>query len=290
MVELSEASSLSETIFFSNTSTEDRMKIGFIGLGIMGSRMAKHILNAGYELHIHNRTKDKAGELITSGAVWQDSPASVGRECDVVLTMLTNAEVVRSYASGNGGFLSSMNNQGKIWVDCSTVTPEASQFFLKSATERQVHFIEAPVAGTKGPAEAGELVFFTSGETSVIQKVQPLLDLMGKKTLAIGEIGQAATFKLIVNRFLAANMYYFSEAFKFGKNAGLGDELLLDVLPQLPVLPPFLLLIAEKIKAENQETNFPLKHMLKDIRQYNKADHRDSDVLSQAYLGFAEKD
>ncbi|MDX1741054.1 MAG: NAD(P)-dependent oxidoreductase, partial [Rhodothermales bacterium] len=133
------------------------MRIGFIGLGIMGSRMAANLARAGFELTVYNRTKDRAEPVLALGAKWAGSPAEAARSSDVVVTMLSTPEAVRGVALGEEGVLKAMTG-GSLWMDCSTVNPSFSREMARHAQAAGVRFLDAPVGGTKGPAGQGTLI------------------------------------------------------------------------------------------------------------------------------------
>lgn len=240
------------------------MKISFIGLGIMGSRMATNLQRAGYELTVYNRTKEKATELINSGAVWADNYAVSAQGAQVIITMLSTPEIVREAAIGKDGFLSNME-EGSIWLNCSTVNPSFSRQMAAFAAANKVVYIDAPVAGTKGPAEKGELVFLVGGEASKIHEVQPLLDIMGKKTIQFGEVGHGSNMKMLINLLLAQAMLSFSESLVLGEKMGISQTTLFDVLLNVPVTAPFLSLVRSKLEEEDYRANFPLQWIHKDL-------------------------
>ena len=128
------------------------MKIGFIGLGIMGSRMAANLQKGGHALVVNNRTRDKAEPLLAAGASWADSPAALAAQVEVVFTMLAHPEAVRQAALGADGFLPRLG-PGRWWVNCSTVDPAFSREMAELARARGIRFLDAPVTGSRGPAE-----------------------------------------------------------------------------------------------------------------------------------------
>lgn len=240
------------------------MKIGFIGLGIMGSRMALNLQKEGYELVVYNRSKDKAEELLKNGADWGDSPADVGRKSDLVLTMLSTPEVVRMVATGENGLLSGLA-PGKIWADCSTTNPSFARTMASMAEKHGIQFIDSPVAGTKAPAAAGQLVFLVGATEEIGQTLLPLFDIMGRKTFFYGKAGQGASMKMLINLLLAQSVAVFSEAAVLGQAMGFELSALLDFLPNLPVVAPVIGAIRPKLTGEDRSVNFPLQWMQKDV-------------------------
>jgi 3-hydroxyisobutyrate dehydrogenase-like beta-hydroxyacid dehydrogenase len=135
------------------------MKVGFIGLGIMGSRMAANLQKAGHYLVVFNRSADKASSLVKEGARWADTPAAVAEQVEVLFTMLAHPEAVKDMALGDNGFLDRLRPDA-LWVDCSTVNPSFSRQMAEEARSRKIRFLDAPVTGSKGQAAKGELVFW----------------------------------------------------------------------------------------------------------------------------------
>jgi 3-hydroxyisobutyrate dehydrogenase-like beta-hydroxyacid dehydrogenase len=241
------------------------MKIGFIGLGIMGSRMAANLAHGNHHLLIYNRTREKADSLLKMENVsWKDSPREIAKEAEILFTMLSAPKAVQNVALGNQGFLAAMN-KGQMWIDCSTVNPSFSRAMAEECRKRDISFIDAPVAGTLGPAERGELLILAGGEKQDIEKCQPLLDLIGKKTLHVGEAGMGTSLKMVLNLLLGQAMYAFSEAMVLGESLGITRDRLLDALLGSAVVAPFISQKKEKLMGKNQETEFPLQWMHKDL-------------------------
>jgi 3-hydroxyisobutyrate dehydrogenase-like beta-hydroxyacid dehydrogenase len=244
---------------------EQNVKIGFIGLGIMGSRMAANLQKQGHELIVYNRTKAKADALLEKGATWANSPAEVGRQVKMLLTMLANPEAVAQMALGEAGFLPELA-PGSYWVDCSTVHPSFSRQMAEEAYRRRVHFVDAPVAGTKGPAERGELLFLIGGEKGDVETCRPLFDAMGRKAIHVGGNGMGTSLKMIFNLLLGESMVAFSEAMVLGQALGIEKYRLLDALLGSAIVAPFLNGKRTKIEADEWEAEFPLRWMRKDLQ------------------------
>ncbi len=237
------------------------MKVTFIGLGIMGSRMAARLIAPEIELTVFNRDSKKADLLEALGArVAKDLKGAVA-EAEVVFTMLANPDAVEQVS---GEMLMDMR-KGSLWIDCSTVAPAD---VIKSADRAEQHgvlYLEAPVAGTRQPAENGELVFFVGGEDKALKDATPLLQKMGKKIIHLGAHGKGAAIKLLVNLMLAQSMLAFSEAMQLGNAMGLDDETSKNVLLNTPVTAPFLQKLRAKLEAGDTSPNFPMDLMLKDL-------------------------
>lgn len=240
------------------------MKITFIGLGIMGSRMAANLLKNGVDVTVFNRSKAPVEALLEQGAKTADSANAAAAEADIVFSMLSTPKVVEYIFLNENGVLSEMK-KGSIWVDCSTVNPS---FSLKSKTVAEqagIHFVDAPVAGTLPHAQNAELVFFVGATKELLEKIEPYLNFMGKKVINIGEVGKGASFKMLVNIMLAQSMIIFSEAVLLGDKMGIDKDFLLSVVPNLVVSAPFTKFKAEMIKGGEYDVQFPLEWMHKDL-------------------------
>lgn len=176
--------------------------------------------------------------------------------------MLARPEVVREVVLE--ACLDQMK-KGAIWIDCSTVNPSFSREAAALAKTMGIRFLDAPVAGTLPQAERAELVFFVGGEEEDYRKVEPLLELMGKKVMHLGDHAQGSAFKMLVNALLAQSMVAFSETVLLGEKLGLDRGFLLKVLPTLPVAASFTAAKAEMIWADSYEVMFPLELMHKDL-------------------------
>lgn len=241
------------------------MNVTFIGLGIMGRRMAQNLLNHDVNLTVYNRSDEPARALEQAGARRAPSATEAVRGADVIFSMLASPDVVTEVITGPAGCLTNVP-AGALWVDCSTVNPSFSRRAQQAATERSVRFLDAPVAGTKPQAEGAELVFFVGGASEDLATVEPLLQAMGKKVMHVGPTGQGASFKMLVNALLAQSMVLFSETLLLGERMGLSRDFLLDTLPHhLAVSPPFTKAKAEMIRDNDYEVQFPLELMYKDL-------------------------
>ncbi|MEO1513370.1 MAG: NAD(P)-dependent oxidoreductase [Bacteroidota bacterium] len=240
------------------------MKVSFIGLGIMGSRMAANLLKNGTELTVYNRSKEPVVALVEKGARGAASLAEAVAEADVVFSMLSTPEVVRECFLSEQGALTHMKADA-IWVDCTTVNPSFSLQAREQARQHGIRFLDAPVAGTKPHAERAELTFFVGAGPGEVDSLRPLLEQMGRKVLELGEAGKGAAFKMLVNMLLAQSMVLFSEAVLMGQKLGLDKNFLLDILPSLVVTAPFTKFKAEMIRSNDYEGQFPLEWMHKDL-------------------------
>lgn len=246
------------------------MDIGFMGLGIMGSRMAARLLRAGRSVTVHNRTPSKAEYLLAEGAGWAASPAGLASGVDVLFTMLAHPGAVLDAALGERGFLDGLR-PGSLWVDCSTVHPTFSREMAAEAAARGLRFLDAPVSGSRGPAEQGELVFLVGGEASDVEACRPLFEAMGRRVVHAGAHGMGTSIKLVANSLLATAMAAFSEALVFGEAMGLPRATLFDFLLGSHLVAPFLSAKRGKIEAASYEPDFPLQWMHKDLHMASLA-------------------
>ena len=241
------------------------MKIGFIGLGIMGSRMAANLRKKGHELIIHNRTRDKAQPLLDQGAVWAESPAELAKHVNIIFTMLSKPDAVAEVALiGKHSFLHKLPPKS-LWVDCSSVNPSFSKLMAVEAKDRKVHFLDAPVAGSKGPAEQAQLLFFVGGDVPDVAAAKPLLECMGKAVYHIGGHGMGSAMKMVNNLLLGQAMVAFSEALVFGESLGITKQAVFDTLATSPAMAPFLNFKRKKLEQNDFSVEFPLQWMHKDL-------------------------
>ena len=231
----------------------------------MGSRMAANLLKNKVEITVYNRSEAPRKELEAKGAKVADSFTSAVEGADIVFTMLSTPEVVEEIMFGEKGCLASMKEDA-LWVDCSTVDPAFSKQSEQEASKRNVRFADAPVAGTKKPAEEGSLVFFVGANKRDFKEIEILLPFMGSKIIHVGETGKGTSLKMLVNAMLAESMLVFSETLLLGEKMGLSKDFLLDTLPNLPVIAPFTKAKAEIIRNQNFDAHFPLEWMEKDLR------------------------
>jgi 3-hydroxyisobutyrate dehydrogenase/glyoxylate/succinic semialdehyde reductase len=240
------------------------MKIGFIGLGIMGSRMAANLQKRGYSLVVFNRTHGKAQPLLDQGATFADSPPKLAEQVDVLFTMLAHPDAVERAALGANGFLSYLKSNA-LWVDCSSVNPSFSKKMAAAAAAARVRFIDAPVTGSAPVAADGKLIFWVGGDAADVEAIRPLLLCMGNKIIHVGGHGMGTSMKMVVNLLLGTGMAAFAEAMELGQGLGLSQKMLFDSLLSTPTVAPFLASKREKIESGNYEAEFPLRWMQKDM-------------------------
>ena len=241
------------------------MKIGFIGLGIMGSRMAANLQKQGHCLILFNRTRGKAEPLLGPCGKFADSPAELAGQVDVLFTMLAHPDAVEQAALGVDGFLNFLRPDA-FWVDCSSVNPSFSKKMAAAAARREVHFVDAPVTGSAPVAAEAKLTFWVGARTADLEKVRPLLLCMGNKIVHAGGNGTGTSMKMVINLLLGNAMAAFAEAMALGEGLGLSSKLLFDSLLPTPAVAPFLAAKRAGIENGNYEAEFPLQWMQKDMQ------------------------
>src|ERR1700756_5054130 len=232
------------------------MKIGFIGLGIMGSRMAANLQKHGYALVVFNRTSAKAEPLREQGAKVAESAAQLAARADWLFTMLSQPEAVEQTALGSDGFLNHLR-ANTTWIDCSTVGPSFSKKMAAEALGRQVRFLDAPVTGSAPVAADGKLVFWIGGEAPDLEVVRALLLCLGTKIVHVGANGSGSAMKLVINLLLGAGMAALAEAIALGEGLGLQSRVIFDALNGMPQVAPFLLSKRQNIENRNYPAQFP---------------------------------
>jgi 3-hydroxyisobutyrate dehydrogenase-like beta-hydroxyacid dehydrogenase len=242
-----------------------KMKIGFIGLGIMGSRMAANLQKHGYPLVVFNRTRAKAEPLLGPCGEFSDSPAKLAEEVDVLFTMLAHPDAVEQAAIGRDGFLDHLKANA-LWVDCSSVNPSFSTKMAAEAARREIHFVDAPVTGSAPAAAEAKLIFWVGADPADLERIRPLVLCMGNKIVHTGGHGSGTSMKMVINLLLGTGMAAFSEAMALGEGLGLSPKLLFDSLLGTPSVAPFLALKREKIESGKYEAEFPLRWMQKDMQ------------------------
>jgi 2-hydroxy-3-oxopropionate reductase len=194
------------------------MKIGLIGLGIMGTPMALHLANAGHQLFVH--TRSQVPEAIgAAGAVRCDNAAAVARETDVVFTMVPDTPDVEAVLFGENGVAHGLS-KGKVVVDMSSISPMATKTFAKKINDLGADYIDAPVSGGEVGAKAGSLTIMCGGDEAVFERIKPLLELMGKNITLVGGNGDGQTTKVANQIIVALNIAAVSEALVFASKAG----------------------------------------------------------------------
>jgi 3-hydroxyisobutyrate dehydrogenase len=250
------------------TSHNEQMRkpnVGFIGMGHMGSAMAKRLRGAGYPVTVYDRTPERAKPLGQQGASIAETPKSLAEQCDVVLVCVTDDVAQEQVTLGVDGALTGLR-EGVTIVDLSTVSPGASRRLYDAAHAKGVAMLDAAVSGSVPQVEQGSLVIFVGGREETYQQCRPILEVLGKSIFYMGPSGMGTTMKLVVNTLLGLGMQALAEAIALGEQAGLGKSLLLDVLEQTAVLTPGQKAKLANVEHEQYPTQFALSLIHKDFR------------------------
>ena len=231
------------------------MKIGFIGLGIMGSRMAANLQKHGYTLVVFNRTRAKTEPLLGPCGTFSDSPAKLAEQVDVLFTMLAHPDAVEQAALGANGFLNHLR-AGALWVDCSSVNPSFSKKMATAAAARQIRFVDAPVTGSAPVAAEAKLVFWVGADGADLERIRSLLLCMGNKIVHAGGHGMGTSMKMVINLLLGNAMAAFAEAMALGEGLGLSRKMLFDSLLGTPASRHFSRRSGRKSRAQITKPNF----------------------------------
>ncbi|GAQ92564.1 3-hydroxyisobutyrate dehydrogenase-related protein [Klebsormidium nitens] len=244
---------------------EKKPSIGWLGLGIMGTAMTRNLLKAGYDVTVWNRTLSKAEGMVQEGARLGKTPAQVVRDCDITFAMLADPAAALSAALGEDGAVAGVS-AGKGYVDVSTVDGDTARQIAEAVRKAGGQFLEAPVSGSKKPAEDGTLIFLTAGDKALFDRASAAFDVMGKAKFFLGDVGQGANMKLVVNMVMGSMLASFSEGLLLGQAAGLSPETILEVVLLGAINAPLYSMKGPTMLKGSYSPAFPLKHQQKDLR------------------------
>ncbi|HEX4207290.1 MAG TPA: NAD(P)-dependent oxidoreductase [Ktedonobacteraceae bacterium] len=247
-----------------NTQAQNKPRIGFIGMGHMGSLMAERLLHAGYPVTVYDRTPDKAQALMRHGAQIADQPRTLASNCQIVMLCVTDAHAVNELTDGPEGALAGLKN-GSTLIDLSTVSPEKSRHLYEAAHTKGARMIDAAVSGSTPQVQEGSLVIFVGGDQDVYQQCKPLLEVLGKSVIYMGTSGMGTTMKLVVNALLGLGLQAVAEAITLGEKAGLDKRQLIEVLGQTAVIAPTHKQKLQNALNDDYPVEFALSLMRKDF-------------------------
>ena len=240
-------------------------KVGFMGLGIMGHAMAVNLAKAGFPVVVYNRTPKDSKALKDLGVQAAPSPKALAEQSDVVIAMLTGPEAIDNLLWGKDGAAEAFHSK-KTFVNMSTVSPAYTKGLAQRLAPTGATFIDAPVSGSKKPAEDATLLILAGGDKEKIAALDPVFKAMGKQVVYCGEAGQGSMMKMANNLLLAQLIEGLAETLNFGKKGGLSQEALMDVLLHGPLAAPIFNMKCPVIAAGKYEPAFPLKHATKDLK------------------------
>ncbi len=264
----------------------NKLKLGWIGLGNMGNPMVKNLLNAGFELSVYNRTKEKETELLALGAHTSNNPQELIENSDIVLTMLSNDAAVKEIFEGNLGLLS-YQYPGKLIINMSTVSPETSRYLATISNNQHIGFLDAPVSGSVKPAQDGALVILVGGSVENYEKAKPIFDVLGKIAIHVGEAGVASSAKLAINYLLGLNLQGLAETVLFAEKNGVRTQDMLTIINEGACGNGVTKIKAPSILNNDYPAAFALKHLVKDLRLAQEAG-LDSPLIHPLFDSFSK--
>jgi len=238
--------------------------LGFVGLGTMGSRVAKRLLAAGHSVTGYNRTQSKAQWLLNAGLKWADSPRAVAQSSDVVFSMVTNTAALHSIALGDAGILAGLT-RGKVYVDMSTVSPKASRELAAQVAAKGAVMLDCPVSGSVVTLEQGQASLMVGGDAATFEKIKPILLNIGPKANHVGTNGLAVTMKIAVNLSLAVQMLAFSEGVLIAEKSGIQRETAVEVMLNSVIASPMAKYRGPFVLKLPDEAWFDVNMMQKDM-------------------------
>jgi len=240
---------------------EYKDKIGFIGLGNMGKPMAKNLEQAGVPLYVYNRTPEKMNDFSDKSIPCNDIYSLV-KECDIIFTMLTNDDAVHAVYET----ILSMDIAGKLFVDMSTISQEASKAISETTKLKGASFIDAPVAGSTQPAKDGTLIFMVGGDEADEKKVLPYLEIMGKEVKYMGANGQGVNAKLCINYYLSILYQGMAETVLFAEKMGISRENMMSIINESASGSGASKVKTSMIIKDEYPAAFSIDLMLKDVK------------------------
>ena len=239
--------------------------VGFVGLGIMGSRMAACLARAGYEVAVHNRTAAKAEAWVAEhGGRVAATPADAAEGAAAVITMVVDGPQVEEVLLGPDGAAGAAAS-GTLFVDCSTIAPADVRRIGAALSDRGMAFVDAPVSGSSPKAEDGTLTIMAGGADADFERARPYFDAMGENILHVGPLGHGQTVKVISNAVAATNAATLAQALVVGRATGVDLEALAAVLGSSAAASTMVTLKAKPMLAHDYTPLFRLAHMLKDV-------------------------
>lgn len=248
----------------------DKKVLGFIGIGVMGHSMAGHLLAAGNEVHVYNRTKSKADELVSKGAVWEDSPAEIARKCDVVFTIVGYPKDVEETYLGENGLVPNAK-EGALLIDMTTSSPSLARKIYAAGKKRGLGILDAPVTGGDKGAREATLTIFAGGDKEDFEKALPYFQTMGRTIKLMGGAGDGQNAKLGNQIVIAGTMTGMCEAMAFAKSCGLDLNEFLEAVGGGSAATWSLANYGPRILKGDFEPGFFVKHYIKDMKLAEEA-------------------
>jgi 3-hydroxyisobutyrate dehydrogenase-like beta-hydroxyacid dehydrogenase len=238
--------------------------IGFVGLGVMGSRMVKRLLDAGHTVTGYNRTRAKAQWLLDAGMKWAGTPRAAAQAAPIVISMIANTDALHAVATGSTGILAALSS-GKIYIDMSTVSPAASRALAAQARANGAQMLDAPVSGSVATLDEGKLSIMVGGDRDAFERALPILQDIGPKVTHVGANGLAAAMKIATNLSLAVQMLAFSEGVLLAEKSGIARATAVEVLLNSVIASPMVKYRGPFVLKMPEEAWFDVNMMQKDL-------------------------
>lgn len=241
-------------------------KIGFMGLGAMGSRMAAHLVAAGHELKVYNRSEAPVQALVDQGATAARTPREAAAGAEFVISMLTDDDVSRRiWLEGDAAAIQGLE-RGAVAIESSTVTPDFVRVLGTAVEQAGAAMVDAPLAGSRPQAEAKKLIYFVGCESAAFERALPVLNEMGGVVHHVGSVGNGSLFKLVVNSLFATQVEVLAELLGMMQRAGIAPDSAMAVLGELPVTSPAIKGVGGLIASGAYAPMFPVDLVTKDMR------------------------
>ena len=247
-----------------NSLIKENTRLGFIGIGNMGSRIAKRLLEHGYQVIVYNRRREAAEALVKYGATVADSIAELASEADVILSSLTNDDAVKSVYTDPQGVFAHVR-RGSAIIEMSTVSPATSRELYALSRKAGVKFLDSPVSGSTPAAEEGTLTLFCGGDEELFQAAQPIFSSIASQNFYLGGSGSGTAMKLVANTLLGVGMQAIAESVALGQKEGLDRHRLFEVLSRTAVIAPAHLGKLSRADRGDYSAQFAIRLMNKDF-------------------------
>ncbi|EIU6115078.1 NAD(P)-dependent oxidoreductase [Listeria monocytogenes] len=239
-------------------------KIGFVGTGVMGSSMAGHLLEAGYEVLVYTRTKTKAEDLLEKGALWIKTPGELANKVDILISMVGYPKDVEELYLGENGFLENLA-VGTVAIDMTTSSPALAKKMAEFGREKGIGVLDAPVSGGDIGAKNGTLAIMVGGSEDVFLKVKPIFDILGSSVILQGDAGAGQHTKMVNQIAIASNMIGVTEAIIYAEAAGLNPSSVLDSISDGAAGSWSLANLIPRVLKDDFSPGFFIKHFIKDM-------------------------
>lgn len=238
--------------------------IGFVGLGMMGSRMVIRLLDAGHSVTGYNRTKSRAVPLIERGMRWAETPREAAASSDVVITNVRDSHALLEVANGAEGVLAGLS-AGKVFIDMSTISPSVTRQLAKEVAQKGAFLLDAPVSGSKLTLEQGKLTIMVGGDVSAFERVRSVMEVIGPTVIYIGESGMAMALKLAINISIVTQIVSFAEGVVLAEKYGVPREKAVEVMLNSAIASPALKYRGPFVNQMPDEAWFDVEMSQKDI-------------------------